>query len=93
MIDMQSESKPTIYISAEEESFAIITNVNLAAGGLLGYNKVEILNRNIKQLLPPVYSKHHDNFVENYLSTLEPRILGQERILPFKNKSDYLMPV
>ncbi|KAL4432303.1 hypothetical protein ABPG74_011062 [Tetrahymena malaccensis] len=93
LIDLSSESKPTIFISAEDDSFGIITNINLAASGQLGYNKMEILNRNVKVLMPQMYSKFHDNFLETYLSTLEPRILNTERLLPGKNKLDYLVPL
>lgn len=33
LIDLNSESKPTVFISAEEDSFGIISNINLAASG------------------------------------------------------------
>ena len=33
LIDLNTESKPTIFISAEEDSFGIISGVNLAASG------------------------------------------------------------
>lgn len=49
---MQTENRPAIVISAEEDTFALITNANLAVVALLGYNKMEVLNRNIKVAMP-----------------------------------------
>lgn len=80
-------------ISAEDDSFGLIANVNLAAVSLSGYSKMEILNRNISLLMPSLYGKHHDSFLESYLSTLEPRILNSERALPLKTKLGYIIPV
>lgn len=82
-----------MFISAEDDSFGLITNANIQAAALLGYSKMELLNRNVKVLMPGVFAKYHDFFLENYLATLEPRILNQERILPAKNKHDYIFPV
>jgi hypothetical protein len=91
IIDISVESQPTIIISAEEDSYGIITNANHFASGLLSYNKIEIVNRNIKILMPQMYSIFHDTFLENYLATLEARILGYDRVLPAKSKQDYLV--
>lgn len=54
---------------------------------------MEIANRNVKMIMPLMYARHHDNFLENYLSTLEPRLLNYERMLPAKTKLDYLVSV
>jgi hypothetical protein len=93
LIDMSTESRSTIFISAEDDSFGLITNLNLQAAGALGYNKMEVLNRNVKLVMPLMYAKYHDFFLENYLSTLEPRILNTERMLPSKTKQDYVNPL
>ena len=41
-------------------------------------------------IMPHIYSSHHDQFIENYLSTLEPRILNSERYVVGKHKSGYV---
>lgn len=53
---MNTESRPTILISAEDDSFGSITNANLAASGLLGYTKMEIISRNVKVVMPYMYA-------------------------------------
>lgn len=76
MIDMENESKATIFISAEDDSFCQIKNANLSVEGLLGYSKIEVINRNIKVVMPNLYAQYHNSFIYNYLNTLEPRVLG-----------------
>ncbi|KRX05234.1 PAS domain [Pseudocohnilembus persalinus] len=93
MIDMENEPRPTIFMSAEDDSFCQIKNANLAAGCALGYSKIEIINRNIKVIMPHLYAQYHNSFIYNYLNTLEPQILGIERYLPAKTKQDYLLPI
>lgn len=40
----------------EDDSFGLIYNLNLTAAGILGYNKIEVLNRNIKAVMPNIYA-------------------------------------
>ena len=44
MKEVSNESTPTISISGEEENLGIITNLNLAAANLFGYNRNELLS-------------------------------------------------
>ncbi len=54
---------------------------------------LNIKDRRINMLMPEVYSKHHDTFLENYLNTLEPRILNKERLVVGKHKNNYVFPI
>lgn len=77
-------------ISAEDDQFGIITNANLAAAGALGYHKTEIINRNVQVIMPSLYAKQHNKFIQSYLQTLEARLLNVDRLIPAKSKSDYI---
>ncbi len=41
--------------------------------------------------MPALYSKYHDNFIENYVNTGDSIILNKERNLIFKTKSNYIL--
>jgi len=53
-----------IYLSGENDRMAQISNMNLSACRIFGYlRKEELLGKNIKVLMPPLYAKNHDEFV------------------------------
>lgn len=57
----------------------------------MGYNKIEVLNKNISSILPIIYARYHDSFIERYLQTLEGKIVNQDRYLPAKAKNGYIL--
>jgi hypothetical protein len=67
--------------------------MNISASGALGYDKSELIGHSIKTILPEIYSKYHDSFIENYLNTLEPRIIGTDRMVPAKTKTNYIQMI
>lgn len=44
-------------------------------------------------LMPPIISKHHDSFIENFLNNLETKNKISERLVMAKNKMNYLVPI
>lgn len=68
-------------------------NVNLAVSGLFGFLKSEMLNRNVKMMMPMVYQKYHDSFIENYVSNKDSRLFNKERQVYAKNKAGYTFPI
>ena len=91
--EMINQSNPIIFISGEEETLGIIQNLNLGAACLLGYNKGELLNKKINLIMSNFISKYHDEFISNFMSTGEIRILNREILLPAKNKMGFLVPI
>lgn len=43
--------------------------------------------------MPPIYSKHHDSFIENFVNNLETKNKIVERLVMAKNKMNYLVPI
>ncbi len=68
-------------------------NVNLAVVSLFGYTKSEIINRNVKLLMPNLYQVHHDSFIENYVSNKDSKLFNKERMVFAKNKAGYAFPI
>lgn len=42
--------------------------------------------------MPAIYSNQHDKFIDNYLTTFEPRIINKERITLGRFKNGYIFP-
>ena len=65
--DNTVEMIPMIWISGESDKLGVITGINLSAASLFGYNKTELLNRKVSVLMPQLYSRHHESFLEDYI--------------------------
>jgi PAS domain S-box-containing protein len=91
--EISDNSTPTIFVSGETEKIGIITNINLACSSVFGYTKSELINRNVKILMPPMYSKNHDTYIEQYNTTQEMKFIDKERFVFGKHKSYYVFPV
>src|ERR1700727_976972 len=49
---------------------------NPACERLFGYHAEEVFHENVKMLMPPAYSAHHDGYINNFLRTGERKIIG-----------------
>jgi hypothetical protein len=50
---------------------------------------LSFLDKKIDNLMCEPFATYHDTFIENYLNTLEPRILNRERFIFGLNKNKY----
>ncbi len=49
---------------------------NPACERLFGYRADEVFHENVKMLMPPTYSAHHDGYIKSFLQTGERKIIG-----------------
>lgn len=77
-MDLTLESRPTIVISAEEDSYGVITNINMGASAILGYHRNDVISKNISIIMPKIYREFHNDFIHNYLDNFESRIIGTD---------------
>jgi PAS domain S-box-containing protein len=91
--DLSRNSTASILVSGEPDKLGIITAVNVGCAKIFGYTKSELINRNIKILMPQIYAKHHDIFFEEYLTTNELKCPNKERPIFGKYKNNYIFPL
>jgi len=65
-----------IIISGNVNNRGIVTSCNNEITRVLGFSKNDIIDQNIKRIMPQVYSDLHDDFVKNYLETSQPKVIG-----------------
>ncbi len=70
-----------------------IISFNNAAEEMFGYLNSEMLGKNVRQLMPAPYRNKHDNFIKNYLSTGEAKIIGSGRELTAVKKDGSSFPI
>jgi len=64
----------------------IVNTFNPAAERIFGYDKSEIIGKNINTLMPAPYHSEHDTYLKNYLNTKIPQIIGIGREVSGKRK-------
>lgn len=70
-----------------------ILDVNDFALQLLGYHRNELLNQNVKLLMPPDIAEQHGYYVQHYLDTKQSKIIGQGREVYAKHKDGHTLNV
>lgn len=54
----------------------IIIRMNQASLMLFGYKEYELIEKNVKMLMPDPHHSNHDNYINNYLNTGKKKIIG-----------------
>ncbi|KAJ3128431.1 hypothetical protein HK098_004508 [Nowakowskiella sp. JEL0407] len=66
--------------AAAEKMFGMICNHNsISSNQRLGYKSEEILEKNIRSLMPERFSKNHDEYLHNYITTGVKKVIGVGR--------------
>ena len=67
-----------VQIVVDNDVYGKITKATLGVSRLFGYNEDELIGRNITILIPPPYSRYHDNFLTSYLETGNRSVIRRE---------------
>ncbi len=71
----------------------IMEAVNPAAAHLFGYDQQELLGKNVSVLMPEPDHSKHDAYIERYLRTRHPRIIGIGREVNGLKKDGTIFPI
>ncbi|KAL6754986.1 hypothetical protein V8C86DRAFT_270236 [Haematococcus lacustris] len=72
----------------------LIRMINDAACELVGYQyKSELMGKNINAIVPPPFSRNHNNYVRNYIQTGQSKVLDKLREFVVLHKERYVRPI
>lgn len=71
----------------------IIETINPAAARLFGYQPQEVIGRNISVLMPSPYRQEHDQYLDRYIETGVPHIIGIGREVEGLHKDGTIFPL
>ena len=95
----ESMSRLTAVVETALDGFILIDArgrillFNPACERLFGYRAHEVFHENVKMLMPPVYSEHHDRYVSNFLNTGDRKIIGTGREVTGLRKDGSTFPM
>jgi PAS domain S-box-containing protein len=72
---------------------AIIKDANLTALSLFGYERSELVGKNIKLLIPEPDRSKHDMYVKSYVDDGHKSVIGEERYLYGLHKDQHEIPI
>lgn len=75
------------------DPYGKVLKFSRAAVEVLGYEQVEVLDRNVKMIMPEAIAEQHDSYLENYRNTGKKKIVGTERELIAQRKDGTQIPV
>jgi len=75
------------------DASGIIETVNTATERLFGYQRIELIGKNISMFMPHPYRDRHDGYIQNYLNTGVKRIIGIGREVVGQRKDGTVFPI
>lgn len=85
------ETSPDGLITIDRQG--LILSFNRAAERMFGYRAEEVLNRNVRCLMPDGYAQEHDGYIRRYLRTGERRIIGIGREVAGLHRDGRVFPM
>ena len=70
-----------------------IQSYNKATEHLFGYDSKELIGRDVSVLMPEPHKKQHQHYVDQYLETRQPKIIGIGRELEAVRKDGSVFPI
>ncbi len=66
---------------------------NSAAERMFGYREAEVLNENVRILMPEPHRTHHDGYIDHHLKTGEKKIIGIGRAVNGLRSDGHVFPL
>jgi hypothetical protein len=89
--DLSELFLPTIAISGQFENIGQIIKLNTSAAMLFKYNPSELMGKNIKMLIPSIYNRFHNAYLERAVKANSLEFFAKDRVAFGICKNQYLI--
>ncbi len=75
------------------DKIGTVRSYNKACEAMFGYEPEEVIGENVKMLMPYPYKLEHDQYLSNYETTGEQKVIGSGREVEVQTKSGAVFPL
>lgn len=93
VMNVSADGTPCIFVSGESDKLGIITQCNMSAVRVFGYQQHELRGQRVEKLMPELYGVNHRKMLEDAISKGAENIMNKERFVFARHKSGYVFPV
>lgn len=79
-----------VTVSGNKDTLGNIVSIGSEVMNVLRYKPSDVQGSNVKILMPEIYAKNHNDYVNRYLETGEARIMGKKRNIYAMDKRGYI---
>lgn len=90
--DLAAESLALVRVSSRPQDMGIIAGVNAQAAKLFGYNRRELVNRDVDAIIPAPIGEVHGMLLGRYMATGREVIIGSTRVLFGLHRAGHAFP-
>jgi len=91
--DLTSETLAWCKVSSNITKLGTITDVNQSLLKLFGYNRRDMIGRDVAIFVPEPIASIHTKLIQRYLSTGKERMVNQYRLLLALHRNGYIFPI
>ena len=75
------------------DSDGLIVELNAAAERMFGYRRAQLLGQRVELLMPEPYRSEHPDYINRYLESKEPRVIGIGREVEGRRRDGKIFPI
>jgi PAS domain S-box-containing protein len=88
----ENANTAVLIISGDDAKLGMVVHTNNLVKDLIGYQRTELLDRNIASIMPKIYGEHHNAVLRRYVNSSESKVNGHERLVPALTKEGFMLP-
>lgn len=91
--DIGNTMIPLVMISGKPKQLGTILNINVPCCSIFGYQKKELVGKNINLLMPDFIANLHNKYLENAIKKKKTNLFKNNKLIFGRHASDILIPI
>jgi PAS domain S-box-containing protein len=89
----ENTARGVIMVALSAEKVGNILHANDEVSRIIGFNRKELIDKNVSIIQPPIFNQVHDIFLKRFLETARRSVLNHNRAILAISRDGYLKPI